>query len=392
MLSLTIFDINVSFAADNDLWESCVERIQREGHFVIEYRHRTKGGEVFPVEAMLNYYELEDKWLFVSSVRDITERKAAEEALRVSEEHYRLLYDNAGEAIFSYDPELRLTEINRVGCEAIGYSREEVLGKNVLELNILHPRDLELAATVISRLFAGENVLKTEYTVIRKDGSERLFSVVGAAIRDPDGNLQSIINMCRDITERKAAEEDVKGQREILQGIFDNIPVMVTYFDENGKIQMVSREVVETLGWTFEEWKTGNILAKCYPEPEVFKEVLDFMVSGSTRWKDFKTTTKQGTVIDTAWTNISLPDGVSMGIGQDITERKQAEEALRQSEEKFREFAENLPEVVFEADGMGKLLYVNSNALDVFGYTEEELYSGSSNVLAERVNDFETHA
>src|SRR5450759_2623789 len=137
-----------------------------------------------------------------------------------------------------------------------------MLGKNVLELNILHPRDSELAATVISRLFAGENVSKTEYTVIRKDGSERLFSVVGAAIRDPDGNLQSITNMCRDITDRKAAEE-----------------------------------------------------------------------------------------------------------------------ALRQSEEKFREFAENLPAVVFEADGLGKFVYVNANSFEDFGYTEEELYSGSLTVL-----------
>jgi PAS domain S-box-containing protein len=221
------------------------------------------GSEVF-VEVNASTIKDEDgnPSAIVAVVRDITERKAAEEALRESEEKYRLLYDNAGEAIFSYDPELRLTEINRVGCEAIGYSREEMLGKNVLELNILHPRDSELAATVISRHFAGENVSKTEYTVIRKDGSERLFSVVGAAIRDPDGNLQSITNMCRDITDRKAAEE-----------------------------------------------------------------------------------------------------------------------ALRQSEEKFREFAENLPAVVFEADGLGKFVYVNANSFEDFGYTEEELYSGSLTVL-----------
>ena len=261
ILSLTMFDINVDFAADNDLWESCVERIQREGHFVAEFRHRTKGGEVFPVEAMLNYYELEDKWLFVGNVRDITDRKAAEEVLRESEEKYRLLFDNAGEAIFSYDPELRLTEINRVCCEAIGYSREEVLGKNVLELNILHPRDLELAATVISRHFAGENVSKTEYTVIRKDGSERLFSVVGAAIRDPDGNLQSITNMCRDITDRKAAEETLRRSEGKYRLLADSLPEILFEMDLEGNLLYVSMSAFTFQGYTQEEFEKGMTVA-----------------------------------------------------------------------------------------------------------------------------------
>ncbi len=219
-------------------------------------------GKTAHIRILNSFIKFDGKDAVLAMVADITERKQAEEALRKSEKKYRLLYDNAGEAIFSHDSELILTDINRVGCEAIGYSREETLGKNVLELNIIHPRDLELAATVISRHFAGENVLKTEYTLIRKDGSERLFSVVSAAIRDPDGNLQSITNMCRDITDRKAAEE-----------------------------------------------------------------------------------------------------------------------ALRQSEKIFREFAENLPEAVFEADSLGKFVYVNANGLEVFDYTEEELYSGSLTVL-----------
>ncbi len=82
MLSLEIFDINDSMAADPGLWESTRERIQQEGHFTVEFRHRTKGGEVFPVEAALNFFDLEGGWLFVANVRDITDRKQAEEALQ----------------------------------------------------------------------------------------------------------------------------------------------------------------------------------------------------------------------------------------------------------------------------------------------------------------------
>jgi PAS domain S-box-containing protein len=135
-----------------------------------------------------------------------------------------------------------------------------------------------------------------------------------------------------DITQRKQIEEELKRNTEMLQTIFDHIPVMITYFDENGGIKITNHELVRVLGWTFEEWKTENIFAKCYPEPEVLKEVLNFINSGEIGWKDFKTYTKYGTIIDTAWTNIKLSNGISMGIGQDITIRKRAEEKLKENE------------------------------------------------------------
>ncbi len=244
--------------------EEIMTALQLQGHWQGELDGFRGNGSVFTAElqASIVLDDADQPVAMLASFTDITERKEAEEALRKSEEKYRQLYDNAGEAIFSYDAELILTDINRVACEAIGYSREEIIGKSVLELNIVHPKDLELAATLMSRHFAGEDTLRAEYTLIRKDGSERLFSVVGTAIRDPGGNLQSITNMCYDITERRAAEE-----------------------------------------------------------------------------------------------------------------------ALRESEKMFREFADNLPEVVFEADGQGRFLYVNPNTLEVFGYTEEELYSGTVSIL-----------
>ena len=129
------------------------------------------------------------------AIRYAMDRHAAEEALRKSEEHFRLIFDNAGEAIISHDSELILTDINRIGCELIGYSREELVGKNILELGILHPEDVENAANTIRRHFDGEGITEAEYTFIRKDGAERFVTVTNASIRDPDGNVQSITNI-----------------------------------------------------------------------------------------------------------------------------------------------------------------------------------------------------
>jgi len=114
----------------------------------------------------------------------------------------------------------------------------------------------------------------------------------------------------------------------MLQQSLDNIPVMIIYFDENGKIKLLTKNLLCLRMDFLREWETENIFAKCYPEPEVLKEVLDFMISEEVGWKDFKTHTKNGTIIDTVWMNIKLPNGISMGIGQDITIRKRAEEKL----------------------------------------------------------------
>jgi len=187
------FDVELRFitAKGNERWVHAIGRAERVGGRTVKVR---------------------------GTFQDITDRKQAEEELRESEEHFRMLYDHAGEAIFSYDSELILTDINRVGCEAIGYSREELVGKNILELGILHPDDIENAENVIRRHFDGEDVIEAEYTSIRKDGAERLFTVTGAAIHDTEGNLQSVTNICRDVTEERQVEETLQRVNEELEG------------------------------------------------------------------------------------------------------------------------------------------------------------------------------
>lgn len=150
---------------------------------------------------------------------------------------------------------------------------------------------------------------------------------------------------------------------------------MIAYFDERGNIKTVNHELVKKLGWSLEEWKTENILAKCYPEPEALKEATDFMINKPTGWKDFKTSTKSGTVIDTAWTNTLLSDGVSMGIGLDITERKMAEDALGERERQFSILISNLPGMAYRClnDKNWTMLFVSDGCYKLTGYLPEDL-------------------
>jgi PAS domain S-box-containing protein len=131
-----------------------------------------------------------------------------------------------------------------------------------------------------------------------------------------------------DIAERKRAEETLRHEKEVLQTILDNIPVMVACFDREGHYQWVNRSWQSTLGWSLQEALQTDVLAETYPDPEYRKYVVDFIGSAASTWGDFRMRTRGGRVLDTAWANVPLSDGSNIGIGIDITERKRAEEAL----------------------------------------------------------------
>jgi PAS domain S-box-containing protein len=179
-----------------------------------------------------------------------------------------------------------------------------------------------------------------EETAFHRQGP-RTSIVLKFPLRDAQGQIYAIGGMVTDITERKQAEEEVIKQKEILQKIFDFVPAMINFIDEHGHIQLVNREWERVLGWSLKEIQEKNIdiLAETYPDPAYRREVLQFVSESNGEWHDFKTRLRDGRVIDTTWALIRLSDGTFIGIGQDITERKRAEEELRQSREQLRALA-----------------------------------------------------
>ena len=135
----------------------------------------------------------------------------------------------------------------------------------------------------------------------------------------------------KEIAERKQAEDELRRQKEILQQIFDHIPVMINFVGADGRIKLVNREWERTLGWSLEEIRQQNldIFAECYPDPDYRQQVLKFVAKAKGEWADFKTRVRDGRVMDTTWVRVHLSDGTSIGLGKDITERKRAEEKLK---------------------------------------------------------------
>ena len=276
---------------------------------------------------------------YVGADKDITERKQIEQALKESEEKLLLLMNSAAEGIYGIDMKGDCTYANKSCIEYLGYKIEkDLIGKNMHDL-IHHsysdnrPMNGEDCKIYLAfRQGLGTHV--EDEVLWRADATSFPVEYYSHPILKNEQIIGAVVTFT-DITERRQQEKELDRQKELLQNVINHIPIMIACFNKTGEVTMTNNELIRNLGWTNEEWETENIFAKCYPEAEYFKEVLDFMGGKNTGWKDFKTATKYGTIIDASWSNIKLTNGVSMGFGQDITQRKNSELIIKNINERF---------------------------------------------------------
>jgi PAS domain S-box-containing protein len=186
----------------------------------------------------------------------------------------------------------------------------------------------------------------------------------------------------RDITESKASALALKEQTEILQAIFDNIPVMLSFYDANGRIRMVNKALEKSLGWSLEEIKERDILAECYPDANYRTSVLDSMLTADGSWRDLHTRNRAGEILETSWANVCLPTGFNVGIGQDITERKRAEQKIYEQ----AALLDITTNAILVRDRANRILFWNKGAERLYGWQAEEILGKcASNFLFQEV-------
>jgi PAS domain S-box-containing protein len=267
---------------------------------------------------------------------------------------------------YMFDRDGRFIYASRAGLQALGLQKSDIIGKTEGELGF-PPELIEQHKQRREAVFATGETLRGETSVLTVDGV-RQHEYILIPIHDASGSVQVVVAKSTDVTEqrqaqeelrqyrhhleelvvartaelvatneqlnqeileRKQAEEELRQQKEVLQTIFDYVPVMLDFYDSQGKLKWINRQWEQTLGWKIEEIQERDILAEFYPEPEYRQYVTNFIQFAEQAWGDFKTRVRDGRVIDTTWANVMLSDGSIIGIGQDITERKQAEEELQ---------------------------------------------------------------
>jgi PAS domain S-box-containing protein len=318
--------------------------------------------------------------------REITERKKAEEALRQSEQRYRLLAENVKDVIWIRDMNLRLTYTSPSVLEMSGYSVEEVMSMSLEES--LTPASLEQLRPTLARVLAtaekGQGdlpeVVVLEAELIHKGGSIMPVEMKVNLLRDSAGHPTGYLGVTRDITERKKAEEALRESQEELQAIFDSSMNGIALLDLEGRLIRVNKRVLEVGGYDTEEisGKPLDLLNMFTPESiERMASARDMILSGK------EVTAFECEVCTKSGTKMSLEINVGpfllkgqlfglVAVMRDITERKRAEEALRESEDRFRTVFEGTSLGIALVDFNGKTLGVNPAFEQMLGYNMEE--------------------
>jgi PAS domain S-box-containing protein len=197
-------------------------------------------------------------------------------ALQSSESHLRGTLENARVGIANADLDGRLIEVNAAYCAMLGFSREELLGRRYLELT--HPADRERDWENFEGV---RNSAHDEYTVekryVHKQGHAVWVRVTGSVVRDEQGAPRHVVAVVEDVSDRRAAVDQLSAQRALLQEVVDNLPGMVSYYSPDLRIQFVNKPFAARYGLRTEDLE-GRTVAEAFP-PETFPGQMESVLA-----------------------------------------------------------------------------------------------------------------
>jgi len=348
-------------------------------------------GEVIPRVFPVTCKDGSEKLIFFRTVtteqgdhfvtyENITERRRAEETLRESEEKYRAILEHIEEGYYEVDLKGNITFCNDCLCRILGYPREELLGTN--NCRYMDPVSAKRVFESFNKVFlTGEPSKGVDWELIRKDGSIRTVEISVSIVRAGNGEPVGFRGILRDVTEKKQSEAALRENEEKYRELVDNAPAGIYEVDFiQRKFITVNDVMCEYTGFTKEEL-LGNMSPFDILTDEsktLFMERMTKIFAGDKlpQVVEYTIKTKDNRTI---WvllnTTLIYDKGFPKGaraVVHNITERKQAEQALRQSEEKYRFLVNNANDAIFIAQD-GLIKFPNPKTIQILGYSDEEL-------------------
>lgn len=378
-LGLTVKDIS----ANNDIRtqekaQSLIRKAVEEGPQVFEWESRRKNGELFYSEISLKSTEIGGEGRVMAVLRDISERKRLEQSIHESEERYRTLVETSQDGISLMDMTGVMLYVNHRKAEMIGAkSAIDLIGQNAFKL--LTKESEEKINSLMPKLLADGFIDKLEADVRRLNGKTFLAEFNVTILKDSKGNPKYIIDTMRDITERKKAEMELIESQQLFQTLSQMSPVGIFRTNPSGQYTYVNPRWTELSGLSHEDALGEGWMLSVHPEDkESIVETWRICIEERTRFvKEFRYIKKDGSI---TWVIcIAVPEFVDnefkgfVGTNTNVTKRTLAEQALRQSEEKYRTLMENVNEVIMMVDNEDRVLFVNKKFTEKLGYSSNEV-------------------
>ena len=343
-----------------------------------ESRIITKQGSIKILELAVSDIFYNGQYAALGAARDITEQKLVEESLRESTERYQKLVQNIPDYILVHRNGTILF-VNDAAARSFGYNPEELIGSDLMKY--LPPESQRVVADMMQKRISGETYSPYEISILTKDGSQKTTEVHGVLIQYEGGPAS--LNVLTDVTEQrkvmKALQESEEKFRSIFDMMNDGIHIHeVTPDGFPGKFIDVNKIACQMLQYSREEMlRHGPLDFVSGYHSRPFNEIIEELSMTCHSIFETEHIRKDGTRLPVeinAHKVILQGKEVTVSVVRDITIRKQVEDALRQSETKYRQLVENANEAIIVAQN-GMLKLINSRMVDLTGYSEEELLS-----------------
>lgn len=326
---------------------------------------------------------------FCNTFVDITEHRRIVEALREREARYRTLVGNIPGAVYrcAIDPECTVEFLSDAIQEICGYPASDFIDNAVRTYaSIVHPLDRQMLEQAVAEAVSRKEPYSIEYRLIHADGSVRWVCERGQAHIAEGAEAERLDGVILDITARKNAEEAAAVSEERYRLLAENAPDILWQMDLSGRFTYVS-PAVKRYGYEQEEWIGHHILEFLPPhEQAVFLERFESDTGATgTRQYEVEMLRKDGSLV---WMEVStsfvVVEGSPVrvqGISRDISERRRSDQALRESEERYRSIVEHTHELIMLTLPDGTISYLSPSCTEILGYEPDELVGARPSIF-----------
>jgi PAS domain S-box-containing protein len=344
LLNMRVFDVNP--AATPQKWDEVWHAIKDKGNYTSESVHRRKDGSEFPVEIASTYAKFGDKEYINGFARDITERKKAEEALLESEMRLRDIIFSMADWVWEVDETGIYTYCSQKSVDMLGYSPEEVIGK--MPFDFMPAEERERVAPVFSELATNKAPVRDlENWNIAKNGERVCLLTSALPLLDEDGHLRGYRGVDKDITKSKLIQQALQESEEKFAKVFRDAPVLIAITDMADATYLdVNEYALTASGYTREEviGKTAADLG--WISAEERKRIINELNNhGRITSLEMDFRRKDGHVLHGLFNGEQIVVGgrpCLLTVTVDITEHKLVEQALRESEEQYRQLFDHM--------------------------------------------------